>query len=269
MLNFISFGSGSSGNCSLLYNETVAIMIDAGIGIRTIKKYFNQYGINISKIKGILITHNHADHISSASRLSSYLNVNLYVSPLVFSKITQMHGRYKIDKTQMTIIEYGCVFEMDDFIITPFKLPHDAADNYGYSIEYQSEIFTFMTDIGRPTDEVERFVKMSNYLIIEADYDPDLLARNPKYDYLLKARISGGYGHLSNYQTSQILYDNFHDNLSFIALCHLSQENNNPELVSSIIKNKLAEKNKYDGIDYKLAVLNRDQVSGPWTLSYF
>ncbi len=267
MLNFISFGSGSSGNCSLLYNEEEAIMIDAGVGIRTIKKFFNQYGINASKIKGILITHNHADHISSASCLSRYLNVNLFVSPLVFNKISQMRGRYKTDKNQMTIIESGFDFKIGDFLITPFKLPHDAADNFGYSIRFQSEVFTFMTDIGRPTDEVGQFVKKSNYLIIEADYDPELLAMNPKYDYQLKMRISNGYGHLSNYQTSQILFDNFHDNLSFIALCHLSQENNKPELARSIVRNKLAERNLYEGVDYKLAVLNRAQVSGPWVLS--
>ena len=266
MLDFICFGSGSSGNSYLISGKNESVLIDAGIGFRTMKKHILKYCIDISKVKGILITHDHADHVASAGLLRSFLNVNIFVSPYIYNKLSAGSTKYKVSKNYITIIEADVSFQLGDFVITPFRIPHDATDNYGYSILYGDEVFTLMTDIGRPTPTVERYIKKSNYLVIEADYDPDMLAANPRYDRMLKNRIVGGFGHLSNFQTSELLSCNYHDKLIFIALCHLSQENNNPELAFNIIKNRLEEKNILEGVDYKLEVLKRKQVSGPWTL---
>ncbi len=266
MLNFICFGSGSSGNSSLIETENDSVIIDAGIGIRTLKKYYRQYCVNTSNIRGILITHDHSDHICSAGILSTYLNVNIYVSDKLYKKILVCNNRYRIEKKRIAVFDSEKPFKLGDFLITPFKIPHDATENFGYSLSYNDEVFTLMTDIGKPTDEVESYIKKSNYLVIEADYDTQMLSINPRYDNILKQRITGGYGHLSNQQTSQLLFDNYHDKLVFIALCHLSQENNTPDLAANTIRDKLKEKKIIDGVDYKLEILKRKEVSGPWCL---
>jgi len=266
MLEFMCFGSGSSGNSYYLSGKNNAVIIDAGIGIRTMKKYFLNYDIDTSRINGILITHDHADHIATAGLLSTYLNVNLYVSPYVYNKLKCCALRYKVDIKRLMVVDADSAFQLGDFIINPFRIPHDATDNYGYSIQYENDVFTLMTDIGRPTSKIEYYIKKSNYLVIEADYDPEMLAINPRYDKMLKNRIVGGLGHLSNYQVSDLLLSNYHEKLNFIALCHLSQENNKPDIAFNIVKTKLEEHKLIEGVDYKLEVLKRKHVSGPWTL---
>ena len=264
MLDYICFGSGSSGNSCLISGKNDAVIIDAGIGFRAMKKYLFKYCVDVEKVNGILITHD--DHIASAGLLSRFLNVNLFVSPFVYNKLNGHSTKYKVDNSLMTIIEAESSFNLGEFIITPFRIPHDASDNYGYSIKYGDEVFTLMTDIGRPTSILNHYIRKSNYLVIEADYDPDMLEANPRYDRMLKNRIVNGLGHLSNCQASDLLSSNYHDKLDFIALCHLSQENNTPTLAFNAVKMKLEEKMIHEGVDYKLEVLNRKQVSGPWTL---
>ena len=267
MLEFICFGSGSSGNSCMISNGKDALFIDAGIGIRSLKKYLYQYGVDKLKVKGILITHDHADHICSAGLLSSYINTSVYVSPKIYSKIIMKNSRYRIDRNRLSIIETEKPIKFGDFDVTAFSIPHDATDNLGYSISFENEVFTLMTDIGKPTDDIKSYISRSNYLIIEADYDIDRLASNPRYNDFLKERITCGLGHLSNQQTSQLLFDNFHKDLAFIALCHLSEENNSPELAIQTVICKLKQKELIEGVDYKLEALNRKGISGPWKLS--
>ena len=265
-LIFRSFASGSSGNCYYLGTRQQGILIDAGISARQIQKCLREMDLDFQNIMGVLITHDHADHIGSAGKLSSFLNVNVYVSKLVFDNIAVSYHRYHVDKDKLTIIKAGETFSLGKFMITPFVIPHDASDNFGYKIINDDEVFTVMTDIGKPTKDVAEHIRNSNYLVIEADYDPYMLAVNPRYDKMLKNRITSGMGHLSNDQTAMMLYDNFHENLRFVSLCHLSQENNKPDLAKSIVLNKLKERNITENSNFRIEVLRRNQLSGPWVL---
>ena len=132
MLKFLCFGSGSSGNCYYLSNGQEAIIIDAGVGIRAIKKNFLKYGINPAKIKAILVTHDHMDHVRAVNPLSKLLNVKVYSSEKVIRKLIRSRLT-QIDPSASQPVEAGVTFMIGNLAITPFQLPHDAADNYGYA----------------------------------------------------------------------------------------------------------------------------------------
>lgn len=265
MLKFLCFGSGSSGNCYYLSNGQEAIIIDAGVGIRAIKKNFLKYGINPAKIKAILVTHDHMDHVRAVNPLSKLLNVKVFSSEKVIWKLIRSRLT-QIDPSASQPVEAGVTFMIGNLAITPFQLPHDAADNYGYAVCDEGSVFTIMTDIGQPTNVVNEFIAKSNFLVLEADYDDDKLEANPRYDRKLKERIRSGNGHLSNEQTAQLLVDNYHNGLKYIWLCHLSEENNSPELAKTTIADTLA-KHGITEKELNLEVLHRKIVSGPWLIS--
>ena len=266
MLKFLCFGSGSSGNCYYLSSGQDAIIIDAGVGIRSLKKNFIKYGINHKRIKAILVTHDHLDHTRSVGTLSRLLDVKVYSSAPVLSKL-HISPFSKLDLNQCVSVEEEISFNIGNLVITPFHIPHDSAENYGYSITYDDCKFTLMTDVGMLTEQIRKYIKISNYLVLEADYDVDRLAVNPRYDKKLKERIKSGFGHLSNIQTAEILVDNYHTGLKSVWLCHLSEENNSPELAKHTVKDILSENGIFAGKDFSLNVLSRKTPSGPWLIS--
>ena len=266
MLKFLCFGSGSSGNSYYLSNGRDAIIIDAGVGIRSLKKNILKYGINPAKIKAIFITHEHLDHTRSVGILSKLLNVKVYSSQPVLDKI-MLSKLSKVESGFCVPINDGETIHVGDFLITPFHIPHDSVENYGYSISYNEIVFTIMTDIGTPTDVVKKHIRLSNYLVIEADYDVERLDNNPRYEKKLKKRIAGGCGHLSNIQTATLLAENYHAGLKCVWLCHLSAENNSPELAKGTIESFFSKNNIYQDVNFNLNVLNRKSISGPWIVS--
>ena len=266
MLQFISFGSGSCGNCSLLTNGRDSVLIDAGVGIRHLKKFFREYGVKTQLIRGILITHDHTDHTKAAGYVSADYDLRVYATHKVHEgMLRNYHTTRKVDAQYRVDIENDVVLQLGTLSITPFHIPHDSADNVGYCIESDGEFFTLMTDVGIVTDEVSRYITRSNYLVIEADYDAEMLAEGP-YPKYLQERIKSGKGHLSNDQCAQALVDNFHEGLRNVWLCHLSEENNHPELARKTVEMKLRQYGIVAGADFQLDVLRRGVPTGPWTL---
>ena len=159
MLQFISFGSGSSGNSCLLFTENEGLLIDAGIGVRTLRKHLREYGIPLSKINNILITHDHADHVMSVGSLSRDFQLPVYTTEKVHKGI---YGnwcvKHKIAQNLQKVIEKGQTFQLGDFQITPFEVPHDSTDNVGYKIVAHGVCFCLMTDIGIVTDEMKTII---------------------------------------------------------------------------------------------------------------
>lgn len=266
MFKFISFGSGSSGNCYYICTEEGGIMIDVGLGLRTIKKYFHEYGIPVDDLHDIIITHDHADHIKSVGTLSRKLDIPVYATSLVHTGIDNNYSvRCKVDKERRKTIEKGRTFELNGMKITPFDVPHDSSDNVGYKIEHGGKVFCLMTDVGHLTEEMEQMIQQANYLVIEANYD-DLMLEVGPYPRYLKDRIKSGNGHLSNAKCADGLIENYSPSLSHIWLCHLSEENNHPELARKNIKQALMD----NGIDVdtvvKLDVLRRRVPDGFYEL---
>ena len=228
MLKFISFGSGSSGNCYYLGTATDGLLIDIGVGIRTLKKHARDYGISLSTVRRILITHDHADHIKSVGAFSHDYNVPVYATEKVHSGIERNYCvQRKLPKEFKLFLEPGTSVRLGDFMVTPFLVPHDASENVGYKIEVDGLIFV-------------TFIAEANYLVIEANHDVEMLLGGP-YPQYLKDRIISPNGHLSNKECGQVLAENMSEQLKHVWLCHLSEENNHPELLKRKMPSEVYE----------------------------
>lgn len=269
MLKFISFGSGSCGNCYYLYNDTdgEGLLIDCGVGTRTLKKSFHDYGLHFQDgFKAILVTHDHADHIKSVGSLAKKSGVTVYATRAVHDGMDNNYCmRCKIARQQRGYVEKGNVFSVGRFRVMPFGVPHDSSDNVGYTIECDGVVFTVLTDVGHITDEMHAIIQGSDYLVIEANYDPAMLESGP-YSRYLQDRIRCGTGHLSNDQCAETLAADATDRLRHVWLCHLSGDNNRPEIAYECVSSALCRAGFGVGEGLKLDVLRRKLPTGVFDL---
>ncbi len=276
-MKFICFGSGSSGNCYYLESEGVAVLIDLGIGIRAFKKHLRDYGLTIPKIAAVLVTHDHTDHIKAVGPFAREFHIPVYASTLVHEGM--MANRFmtvKVPEGQRQLCAPGVAFEVGNFRITPFAVPHDARDNQGYFIELrmpesQSELFTspegdgnptfcLITDAGHFTPTMVEYVQRARHLVVEANYDRSMLDNGP-YPLFLRQRISGGNGHMDNALTAEVLRQHLGPTTQNIWLCHLSEENNCPETARRTVQSAI---DMLDFVDKpQLHVLRRRVPTGP------
>ena len=239
MLRFLSFGSGSSGDCYYLESDGESIIIDAGVGIRTLKKYFHDYGINQAKIKSIFVTHDHTDHVAAVPALAAYLHVPVYATPIVHERInTNFRIRNKIPKPLVRVVEKEDSIQVGSFTVCAFNVPHDSADCSGYTVSAGGKNFVIVTDCGRVTDRIVRSVHEADYLVLETNYDREML-QNGRYPHYLKKRIVSSVGHLSNDMAARLLADEKPKRLQQLFLCHLSENNNTPQIVAQVIDEAL------------------------------
>jgi len=267
MLKFISFGSGSSGNCYYLYTDTDGLMIDAGIGSRMLKKYFKEYGLSLSQLHNVLVTHDHADHVKSVGSVCRDCCVPVYATEKVHKGIVRNYCvKYKVPTEQQKTIEKNVPLQLGDFTITPFDVPHDSSDNVGYKIECEGKTFVLMTDVGHFTDEMTRIIGEADYLVIEANYDLEMLRRG-SYPAYLKQRITNGSGHTCNNDCAEMIATNATPRLKHVWLCHLSAENNHPELALKTVETVLAQHGIVAGRDFELDVLKRTNPTGVYELT--
>lgn len=267
MLNFIAFGSGSSGNCYLLYTPTDALMIDAGVGIRSLKKHLRAYGLQLEMVNNILVTHDHADHIKAVGIVSRDAGAPVYSTKLVHRGIVDNYCvRQKVPEDMVRLVEKGVPFDAGEFHVEPFAVPHDSTDCVGYEIHCQDITFTIITDAGHLTDEMLLRIERANYLVIEANHDPQMLQRGP-YPQYLKDRIAGPRGHLPNDECARALAEHATPALRHVWLCHLSEENNHPELARITVSQILRDHGIIAGKDFKLDVLKRKTPSEVYQLA--
>jgi phosphoribosyl 1,2-cyclic phosphodiesterase len=259
-LKFLSLGSGSSGNCYFLGTDEYGMLIDAGVGIRTIKKVLKDNDIDFHKILAVFITHDHTDHIRTVSCLGEKYGIPVYATQAMHEGIR--NNRYAGGQLSASrrYIEKDIALEWRDFTLTAFEVPHDGTDNVGYYIQYKEHRFVFATDMGHITDNVAKYLRLSNHLIIEANYDEEML-RQSKYPYHLKQRIAGHAGHLSNRETAEFLAQNFNLDIKNIWLCHLSNDNNHPELACKTVETALSKSGIQVGKDVNLTALKRTSPS--------
>ncbi|MCR5679240.1 MAG: MBL fold metallo-hydrolase [Prevotella sp.] len=267
MLRFISFGSGSSGNCYVLYTDTDGIMIDAGVGVRSLKKHLRDYGLSFSRIHSILITHDHADHIKSVGSISHDYHLPVYATQDVHDGIDR---NYCVSRK--VAFELRCTVQPDvpvqigEFLVTPFSVPHDSSDNVGYQIEVGDEHFCIVTDVGHVTPVIAEHIRRADHLVIEANHDVEMLMQGP-YPQHLKERISSGSGHLNNTACAHAIAQNMGSNLRHVWLCHLSEENNHPELARKTVEAILRSYGIVAGHDFQFEVLKRTMPTGVFDLS--
>lgn len=267
MLKFISFGSGSSGNCYYLATATDGLMIDIGVGIRALKKHCRDLGIQLSSVHKLLITHDHADHIKSVGSFSYEYGVPVYTTELIHGGIDQNYCiTRKVAFDKKMLIEPYKPIQLGDFTVEAFPVPHDASENMGYEIQAEGVTFVMITDVGAITDEIKERISHANYLVIEANHDVEMLTSGPYPEYL-KKRILGGSGHLSNEDCAHALAENMTENLKHVWLCHLSEENNHPELARKTVETILRSYGIIAGKDVQLDVLRRTMPSELYELT--
>lgn len=228
-LIFRSFGSGSTGNCYYLGTEDQGILIDAGISAREIHNCLRAMKLDFPNIMGVLVTHDHADHIRSVGRLGEHIHIPIYTTAAIHAGIDRNYGVTLKLKTARRFFDKGQPFELFGMRINTFGVSHDSTDCLGYSIDYMGERFVLITDCGTPNDQIEEAIRTANHLVIEANHDEQMLLNGP-YPTYLKERILSDRGHQSNDTCGELLARNYHEGLRHIFLCHLSQENNEPAL---------------------------------------
>ena len=220
------FASGSGGNSLLVSSADTNIFIDAGISMRRLVRAVADTGLTMEEIGGVLITHEHSDHISGLPMLCKHYGLPLYAPAGVAEAVGE---RYPQLEEFMHVIPTEESFQLENVRVTAFHTPHDAAESVGYRIECGNDVFALGTDMGMVTDEVLHGLIGADTVLIESNHDEQMLKNGP-YPYPLKRRILSDHGHLSNEgcaELARVLADNGTEQ---IVLGHLSRKNNTPEL---------------------------------------
>lgn len=263
MVKFLSLSSGSNGNCYYIGNERTALLIDAGIGPRTIKKRLAEKGLDLARVELVLVTHDHIDHVKGLAPLAERYNINLLMTAKLYSALLNFRAVGPRIADYATRVETGQEYNYKDFCITPFIVPHDATQTLGYRIVAEGIRIVLITDAGAVTEEILHYGTDVDVLIIEANYNPDMLAAGP-YTADLKRRISNGRGHLSNGECGAALQEIIGRSgrpPKHIFLCHLSENNNTPEIALNEVSGALASCGVRVGEEVNLIALPRRSPS--------
>lgn len=228
-IHFISFGSGSSGNCSYIATSRGGILIDAGVRPDHVEASLMRYGIGMDSVKAIVLTHDHTDHVKFAYQiLRNYKNIRLFCTNRVMNGLLRRHSISKRIKEYHSPIFKEIPFKLFDFEVTAFDVPHDGTDNMGFSFLCGDRRFVIATDLGEVTERARHYMSLADWLVIESNYDSRMLEEG-KYPLYLKARIRTSRGHLDNVDTAAFLREIASERLKYVFLCHLSADNNTPE----------------------------------------
>ncbi|MEA4839440.1 MAG: MBL fold metallo-hydrolase [Bacteroidales bacterium] len=255
-LRFFSIGSGSSGNCYYFGNSMYGILIDAGISSKTIRKELKQIGVDFSQIMGIFVTHDHHDHIKSIGTLGERFHIPVYATAKTHDGIDHSYGMTQKLSMSKRFLENGVEVKIGDFNISSFPVSHDGTDNGGFFIKYMDHRIIVATDLGYVNEPIYNYIPQSDIVILEANYDLEML-KNGKYPYYLKQRILSDTGHLGNQEAGMFLAENWHPELKHIYLCHLSNDNNHPELAKKTVEMYMNDKGIRTGSDVDVVPLKR------------
>ncbi|MDE5813446.1 MAG: MBL fold metallo-hydrolase, partial [Muribaculaceae bacterium] len=241
-LYFCSFGSGSSGNSCYVGSSEGGLIVDVGIRAEELERGLASNGVTMKQVKGVLLTHDHSDHVKYVyALLRNHRHLKLFCTNRVLNGMLRKHSISKRIKEYHVPIFKEIPFRMLDFEITAFEVPHDGSDNMGFSIEFDGRRFVIATDLGEVTDRARHYMSRATYLMIEANYDAHML-RMGRYPEYLKARIASGSGHLDNRQTAAFLSEIINPGLNHIFLCHLSKDNNTPQIALRTVREALEAK---------------------------
>ncbi len=257
-INFCSLSSGSSGNCYYLGNGPRGLLIDAGISATSVRKFLGRMDIPIQSIAGILLTHNHIDHIKGLEVLTRRNSIPAFTTRKIWKSILTPYNTISKDCIREIHIRKG--FRLAGFEIEAFPVSHDAPETVGYHISAGDQKITIATDLGHICHNAAPYIKAANLLVIESNYDDEMLV-NGRYPQFLKARIKSDHGHLGNHQASSFLAEIMNENLHHICLAHLSRNNNSPEQALLTLRETFTGKGIVLNGRQQIMVLNRDVPS--------
>lgn len=237
-ISFCTIASGSSGNCAYVRAGDVAVLVDGGLAGRAIVEGLQARGIEPCSLTAIFVTHDHTDHIKGAGVLSRRFGLPIYATAGTWDFAERHKLLGKIAPGNKMVVRNGVGVDLGDLLVMPFTLPHDASEPVGYSLSTDRHKVVIATDLGHVSPHVASHVAGADILLIEANYDKQMLEAGP-YPAHLKQRISGAMGHLSNVDCGVFLADIVCGKTKHVFLGHLSQENNRPTVAHETVKNIL------------------------------
>lgn len=257
-MELLSIASGSSGNCYYVGNDNTHLLVDVGISGKKIESGLNSAGIKPSELNGILITHEHIDHVKGLGVIARKYGIPVFATAGSIEEIKNMSSLGDIDNSLFNEIEPDSPFDIGSIRVDASSIWHDAADPVCYSMTDESRKISIATDMGNFDDYIVNKLKDSDVMVIEANHDIRMLEAG-SYPYYLKRRILGNQGHLSNERSGQLIRQLLNNHIKAILLGHLSKENNFPELAYETVRLELSENDFTNDVrDFGLQVAKRD-----------
>jgi len=256
-LKFCPLFSGSDGNCTFVGTDNTNILIDAGGSGKQILSALETIGVDPKDIDALIVTHEHTDHVKGAGVISRKLDIPIYATDGTWYAMS-IGG---ISPSNMKVISSGEPFVINDMVFTPFDTSHDALEPVGIHMKAGDLSAAIATDTGFATEDVREYISDADILLLEANYDKDML-RQGSYTYALKKRILSEKGHLCNEDTAELVSSVAEGKLKKLYLGHLSQENNNPVLAYKTVRRMVSELCRVDvQKEFMMEVAMRYKVS--------
>ncbi|MCG2617054.1 MBL fold metallo-hydrolase [Terrimonas sp. NA20] len=269
-LYIASLNSGSNGNCYYIGNDQEAVLVDAGISCREIEKRMKRLELEMEKVKAVFISHEHGDHITGVVALS-----RKYQLPVYITSATLTSSRLPLESSLAHSFLHEQPVSIGQLLVTPFRKAHDAADPHSFVVSSDGIHIGVLTDIGVCCAEVKKYFSKCQAVFLESNYCETML-ENGRYPYHLKKRIRGGNGHLSNTEALDLFVRYRSRHLTHLILSHLSNNNNDADLVNRLFLEKAGDTNivvasRYqESTIYKIDAVTSSAISLPaYTVEQF
>jgi len=262
-MRIMSIASGSSGNCIYVGNDNTHLLIDTGISRKRIEEGLNSIGLTLSDMSGILVTHEHSDHISGLGVILRKYDIPVYGTNGTMEEAAKSKYLEKVDYSLLNGIYADEDFSIGDLVIHPFAISHDAVEPCGFRISTGDgqKVMAVATDMGCYNDYIVENLRDLDAILLEANHDVKMLQVG-SYPYYLKQRILGNHGHLCNEASGRLLDEILSDRLKKIYLGHLSKENNYPELAFESVRAEInLSDSPFKADDFDIEVAKRDRVT--------
>ncbi|NJM37816.1 MAG: MBL fold metallo-hydrolase [Akkermansiaceae bacterium] len=241
VMRFTVLGSGSGGNAAVVECGEMRLMIDAGLSAKQLSLRLKHVGIEPASLNGILLTHEHGDHVKGLKVFLKQHPTPVFTTPAT-ARVVREAG---IEGGAWKFFEAGQTFAVGEIAIETFAIQHDAVDPVGFVVGHDSRRLGFLSDAGFVTRSMTERLRKLDGIFVEANYDEELLGNDTKRPWSIKQRISSRHGHLSNDQVTDLIKDISHPNLQRVVLGHLSSDCNTPETILSKLRRCLGELNHH------------------------
>lgn len=260
-MRFLSIASGSSGNCIYIGDDNTHLLIDTGISKKRVEEGLNSIGLSLLDIDGILLTHEHSDHISGLGVILRKYDIPVYGSAGTIDGVKYSKYVDKVDLELFKEIDLDKKFRINSLLINPFEISHDATMPCAYKVNSGEKSCAVATDMGCFNDYIVENLTNTDVMLIEANHDIRMLQTGP-YPYYLKQRILGDHGHLCNEMSGRLIDSLLNDKTKKIFLGHLSKENNFPDLAYESVRAEInLSDSPHNADDYDISVAHRDRPS--------
>ncbi|MCM1403986.1 MAG: MBL fold metallo-hydrolase [Prevotella sp.] len=261
MLKIQTLSSGSAGNITYIGSATTGILVDVGLPLSLTLKLMSQADIDPHAITGVVITHEHSDHVKGVADFVTQYNVPIYCyerSAKILRRCLQLPPHH--------FIETASTFAIGDITVKCFTVPHDSQFCLGYTFQCGDSTVGVATDIGQMTDTIIANLATCQIVVLESNHDIQKLMANPKYPDWLKRRILGNRGHLSNLDCGRTIAKLYQAHVSQVILAHLSEKNNTPTLAYQTVKQYLQTQGITEGKDIYIDVARQSQIGNCYCL---